>query len=93
MLELRVSRRGLPVNVIAGSLEMIHALASAERGITRIARPCVLRGFHFLCPRDILFVLVIRVVGSHAGILGGGPSKGGIAGARPEIRSLAHAER
>ena len=59
MFGLGIRRDGFAMDVVPRPLEMIDPLVATEGGVARIRRPGVLRLFHFLRLRDIVFVLII----------------------------------
>src|SRR6266404_1221681 len=89
VFQFRVRGGGLAVDVVARTLEMIHALAAAERGIPGIGQ---LRLLHLLrlhvVTIHVLIVLIIGVVGFQASVRRGGSSETGIAGTGLQIGSL-----
>ena len=83
------------MDVVARTLEVIHALAAAERGISRIACPgMVPGGFRFLRPWDVVLILVVGVGGiTQARVRSGAAAEARVPTAGAKIGALAHAER
>jgi hypothetical protein len=86
-----VGGSGLAVDVVPRALEMINALAAAERRVPWVRRPGLLDLLRVHV--DVLIVLVVGVVRAQARILRRGSTKAGVSRAGLQIGPLAHSER
>ena len=83
------------MDVVARTLEVIHALAAAERGVPRITCPSMVPGgFRFLRPRDVVLILIIGVGGIiQTRVRRSAAAEARVPTAGAKIGALAHPER